>query len=310
MAIFNSGHHSFNKKYERFSDVYKLSAKYRRRTRSRRPNKRESDSSDEVFVPSRREKFGGKKVTLWKRIWSIFPLKYIARLFGKFSERMRAIRETRASARLGYIPTKLFLGLCLVTCGLYPYMWMWGNTYAFNTVGGRRINEGSIKRLAVLGFVVQLLLPISAASHIAWRLTGHEVAFEARRIAILVFLSLYFLVVFPMRCFNYFSIRWAVRGAVIDWDNEGVMVGRTITSWIKLFLLGSVYIQYHINRLMGLGMPGFADASEIEPDVSLTEIIDGYVVLGRSDRSSASWTKDDFEPEYDDEPDEYEEYDG
>jgi hypothetical protein len=193
---------------------------------------------------------------------------------------------------------------------------MWGNTYAFNTVGGRRINEGSVKRLAVLGFMVQLLLPISVASYVAWRFTGYEIAIEARRAAVFAFLSLYFLVVFPMRCFNYFCIRWAIRGAVIDWDREGVMVGRTMTSWLKLFLLGSVYIQYHINRLMGLGMPGFADASEIEPDISLTEIIDDYVVLGRADRSSASWTKDEYKPEYDDELDEdeedeeYEEYDG
>jgi hypothetical protein len=188
---------------------------------------------------------------------------------------------------------------------------MWGNTYAFNTIGGRRINEGSVKNLAVLGFLVQLLLPLSIGSLFAWWFTDLEIAYKMASYAAFVFVSLYFLVIFPMRCFNYFCVRWALRAAVIDWDSEGVMVGRTVTSWLKLFLFGSVYIQYHINRLMGLGMPGFADASEIEPDATLGEIIDGYVVLGKSDRASASWTKDDFEPQSEEEY-EYseEEYDG
>jgi len=308
MALFNKGQHSFNKRYERFSDVHKLSKKNRRRTRNGRFLKQDADSAFEnVYMPSRTERFGKNNKSLWKRIWSVFPLKYIARSFAKTRDRMRQIKETRSSALLGYIPTRLFLGLCLATCGLYPYTWAWGNTYAFNTVGGRRVNENSVKCMAVLGFIVQLLAPVSVSSYIAWRITGLELAYELAQTTGFVFMALYFIVVFPIRCFNYFCLRWALRSAVIDWDREGVMVGRTITSWLKLVLLGSVYIQYHINRLMGLGMPGFADMSEIEPDASLGEIIDDYVVLGKPDRSSASWTKDDFEPESDDE---LEEYDG
>ena len=93
------------------------------------------------------------------------------------------------------------------------------------------------------------------------------------------------------------------------------MINRSITSWFKLFLLGSIYIQHHINRLMGLGMPGFADVSEIEHDASLMDIIDDYIAIGKPDRVVASWTKDDFEPENDDEFEDYyedhdEEYDG
>jgi hypothetical protein len=307
MALFNRGQHSFNKKYERFSDVYKQSTKYRKRTRTHRTGRLGDDG---FFLPSRRERFGKKRAGFRGRIWSVFPLKYIALIFAKFRGRMRVIRETRSSALLGYIPTKLFLGLCVITCGLYPYIWMWGNVYAFNTVGGRRINESSVKRLAILGFMVQLLLPIAIAARAAWRITGIEFVLEASQIAAFVFLSLYVLVIFPMRCFNYFCVRWALRSAVIEWDSEGVMIGRSVTSWLKLFLLGSAYIQYHINRLMGLGMPGFADASEIEPDASLSEIIDGYVIMGKSDRAAASWTKDDFKYGDEDEPEEYEEYDG
>jgi hypothetical protein len=184
---------------------------------------------------------------------------------------------------------------------------MWDNTYAFNKVGGRRINEESVKRLAVLGFIVQLLMPFSVGALIVWKVTGTVIAGEIFQTAAFVFLSLYFVVIFPMRCFNYFCMRWALRSAVIEWDREGVMVDRSITSWLKLFLLGSLYIQYHINRLMGLGMPGFADYSEIERDASLAEIIGNYVAAGsKSDRVVASWTKDDFEPE---DYDEFEDYD-
>ena len=253
------------------------------------------------------------------------PFKYIPLLFKKIIGRIRVGGETRASALLGYIPSKLFLGLCVITCGLYPYIWMWSNAYAFHMIGshrineesvrrlmrGHRINEESVRRLAVLGFIVQLLLPVSAGAWIVWKATGFAIASEVFRTAAFVFLSLYFAVIFPMRCFNYFCVRWTLRGAVVEWDREGVMVSRSMTSWLKLFLLGSLYIQYHINRLMGLGMPGFADHSEIEYDTSLMEIINGYIAVGgKPDRVVASWTKDDFEPEYDDEFEDDEEYDG
>ena len=185
MALFNRGQHSFNKKYERFSDVYKQSTKYRKRTRTHRTK---GSGANEFFLPSRRERFGKKRASFWGRIWSVFPLKYIALIFANFRGRMRVIREARTSAILGYIPTKLFLGLCVITCGLYPYIWMWGNAYAFNTVGDRRINESSVKRLAVLGFMVQLLLPIAIGARIAWRITGAGLADEASQIAAFVFL--------------------------------------------------------------------------------------------------------------------------
>jgi hypothetical protein len=122
---------------------------------------------------------------------------------------------------------------------------------------------------------------------------GLEIAYGV----VFALVSLYLSVIFPMRCFNYFRFRWALRSAVIKWDNEGVMVGRAMPSWVGLFLFGSAYIQYHINRLMGLGMPGFADASEIESDATLGELIGGYVITAKTDRVAAPWTKDDFEPE-------------
>ena len=312
MALFDSGRHSFNKKYERLSDVYRIANKYKKRRRTPRPIKSGlDDDGSEIFLQSRREKFGKSRFGILKTIWSVLPLKYIPLLFVKLFGNMRIRRDTRATAVLGYIPSKLFLGLCLITFGLYPYIWMWDNTYAFNKVGDRRIDEESVKRFAVLGFIVQLLLPVSVGVWIAWKITGSTIAGEVLQTVTFVFLSLYFVVIFPLRCFNFFCVRWALRSAVIEWDREGVMINRSITSWLKLFLLGSIYIQYHINRLMGLGMPGFADPSEIERDVSLIDIIDEYVTVGKRDRFVVSWTKDDFEPEDDDEFEDYDEgYDG
>jgi hypothetical protein len=306
MALFGEGQHSINKKYERFSDVHRIYTKYRRRTRSYRPNVPDADSASGDFIlPARRARYSKKRISIAARLWSAFPLKYVTFARVKLRARSRKIKESRAAALLGYIPTRLFIGLCAITLGLYPYMWMWENVYAFSKVGGHRINGNSIKRLAVIGFLLQLSILTAAASYIACGTTGMDDVRELTAIAALSCGILYFLLVLPMKCFNYFVIRWAIRSAVIEWDREGVMVGRTMTSWIKLFLFGSAYIQYHINRLMGLGMAGFADVSEIELDASISELIDDYVTIGKTDRTSASWTKDEWKSEYDDE--EYEE---
>ncbi|MDR1578954.1 MAG: hypothetical protein LBS35_01245 [Synergistaceae bacterium] len=238
----------------------------------------------------------------------MWPFRLVRNIFAYFGDKRRAAREAHESTVLGYIPLKIFLGLCLITLGAYPYVWIWGNAYAFNKMGERRVDEASFKRLAVLGFAVQMLLPVSAALYAAWRFTGLGIAIEIAYATLFALVLLYASVIFPMRCFNFFCFRWALRGAVIKWDQEGVMVGRTMPSWIGLFLFGSAYIQYHINRLMGLGMPGFADVSEIESDATLGELIGRYVVTVKKDRVAVPWTKDDFEPEEDD--DEYYDSDG
>ncbi|MDR0764477.1 MAG: hypothetical protein LBE65_02665 [Synergistaceae bacterium] len=250
-------------------------------------------------LPSRRARRGERRGIV-RRVVSSRPFRWVKGVFAYFGDKRRAIREARESAVLGYIPLKIFLGFCVITLGVYPYVWIWGNAYAFDKIGER---GASFKRLAVPGFAVQMFLPVSAAFYAVWYFTGSRMAFEIAYAAAAAFASLYLSVIFPTRCFDYFRFRWALRSAVIKWDSEGVMVERTMPSWIGLFLFGSAYIQYHINRLMGLGMPGFADASEIESDATLAERIGGYVVTGRADRVAVPWTKDDFEPEED-------EYDG
>jgi hypothetical protein len=306
MIYSGKGQHSLNKKYERFSEVYVKTNKYRKRTRLSHSRKQDGDD----FVLPLRRAPREKKRGVVRRVISSRLFRPVRTALANFGERRRAVRKARESAVLGYIPLKIFLGLCLVTLGAYPYVWIWGNVYAFNKMGERRIGEGSFKRLAVLGFAVQMLLPACAALYAAWHFTGIGLAHEITFAVAFAFVLLYSSVIFPMRCFSYFCVRWALRSAVIKWDREGVMVGRTMPSWIGLFLFGSAYIQYHINRLMGLGMPGFADASEIESDTTLGELIGRYVITVKTDRVAVPWTKDDFEPEgYEDEDEEYEDED-
>jgi hypothetical protein len=308
MIFSGKGQHSLNKKYERFSEVYIRTNKYRKRKRLPPLQKPEAES-DEYALPSRRARRGKKRGIIW-RIISAWPFRWIRTVFAYFGDKRRAVREAHESAVLGYIPLKIFLGLCVITLGAYPYVWIWSNAYAFNKMGERRVDEASFKRLAVLGFVVQILLPVSAPLYATWYFTGIDVALEIAYAVTFAFVMLYSLVIFPMRCFNYFCFRWALRSAVIKWDLEGVMVGRAMPSWIGLFLFGSAYIQCHINRLMRLGMPGFADESEIESDATIGELIGGYVVTGKTDRVAVPWTKDDFEPEEYEDDYGYDDFDG
>ena len=308
MIFSGKGQHSLNKKYERLSEIYVKTNKYKKRTRLP-PSQKPEGKGTESVLPSRRAQREKRRGMAWrKRIVSLWPFRWVRAVFAYFSDKRRAVREAHESAVLGYIPLKIFLGLCVITLGTYPYIWIWDNAYAFNKMGERRVGEASFKWLAVLGFAVQMLLPVSATLYAAWCLTGLDMALKAAYAVMFALALLYSSVVFPMRCFNYFCFRWALRSAVIKWDLDGVMVGRTMPSWIGLFLFGSAYMQYHINRLMGLGMPGFADASEIESDATLRERIGDYVITGHTDRVAVPWTKDDFKPE--EFEDEYDDFDG
>ncbi|MDR1915807.1 MAG: hypothetical protein LBQ58_04445 [Synergistaceae bacterium] len=213
---------------------------------------------------------------------------------------MRRIKESHEAIVLGYIPTRLYVGMSLVTFGLYPYSWMWDNARAFVKIGGDRIRVASIRHLALVGFCVQLLLPVIAVFCCVGWFTGSAQVYLANLFGALMFGVLQIFIILPLKCSLYFRLRWMLRNAVISWDRDGLMIERTVTSWLKLFFLGSIYIQYHINRLIGLGMPGFADADEIEMDRTLGELIDDYIIIGKTDYNPESWTKDDWESDDDD----------
>lgn len=193
-------------------------------------------------------------------------------------KRLRAMQAANRAALLGYVPAGLFLGISLITLGLYPYIWMRSNIYALVNTDVSGLDEQKLNRFAVTGFCVQLLFVASAAACLwaAW-ITHAPADYELAYRLFIFFLLLYILAIFPQRCSVHFDLRWSLRRKVAAWDKDSIMISRTASSWLKLFLLGSLYIQHHINRLMGLGMPGFADSDEIEEDEPILKRVRKYV---------------------------------
>jgi hypothetical protein len=285
--MFNKGKHAYSPKYARFIKWQGSS-----KAQGRRVRRSSSYLTDEkgdalevspgVFLPSRsevrsrrRNRWGATRILGF--LGSLRLLNLAASGIFAVRERLRSVRRAQESALLGYIPLRIFLGISVVTLGLYPYIWVWGNVYAFMKVCGPRVRGAVFRRFAVVGFCTQLMIPLAVCSCLWGAATGSEQAYELAARALLFFAVSYFAIIGPMRCSCYFDLRWNLRSAVAMWDRNSVMIDRTMTSWFKLFILGSVYIQFHINRLMGLGMPGFADAEEISAEFSLGEWIREYL---------------------------------
>jgi hypothetical protein len=165
--------------------------------------------------------------------------------------------------------------------GLYPFSWLWSNSSALANLCGNRLQDKRLRLYAGTGFGVQLLLPVSLGLFLGWHFTGDSQLWDlALRFSVL-YAAAGVLIMFPQRCYYFFNLRWNIRRAVEAWDKDAVMIGRTMASWFKLFVFGSAYIQFHANRLIGLGMPGFADQDEIMPDFSVKRWLSEYVIMKR-----------------------------
>lgn len=180
---------------------------------------------------------------------------------------------------MGYIPVELFTALSVLTLGLYPFSWLWSNSAAFANLCGGRLQEKRLRLYAVTGFCAQLLLPVSLALFLVRRFTDAPWLWDLGPRFLLLYAASYVLLVFPQRCYHFFDLRWNIRRAVEAWDKDGVMINRTIKSLIELFAFGSAYIQFHINRLIGLGMPGFAGQEEIMREFSVKSWLNEYVII-------------------------------
>jgi hypothetical protein len=216
----------------------------------------------------------------WPLLFILSTVLYVIRkcfgaIKGKFS-RTKVVKKKPSV--LGYIPVELFIVLCAMTLGVYPFIWLWGNSGAFINFCGNRLQEKRLRRFSAAGFCIQLLLPASIILYVMWRLTGMAEFIDYTLRCSAAYVILYTAVIFPQRCYYYFDLRWNMRSAVEAWDSERIMIGRTMTSWLNLFVFGSAYIQLHMNRLIGLGMPGFAGQDEILPDFSVSKWMREYVI--------------------------------
>lgn len=192
-------------------------------------------------------------------------------------ETIRDICSFNQENLLGYIPTSIFMGLSVITLGLYPLFWFAQNVSAFIALSLERINEGYLRRYVVMGFFVQLMAVAAAVLGLLGRAMDSSLQLEyAFRFAFFyVFLTLF--VLMPIRSFLYFGLRWNLRRAVAVWDSSKIMLPRTMPSWWKLFFFGSLYLQHHINRVIGLGMPGFADTDEVRESLPFLEWLGVYL---------------------------------
>jgi hypothetical protein len=239
-------------------------------------------------VPARSDVHGRKGIFLLLYFVSLPVLfllspvfKLARRLLGALERAFSRPRAKRANkeALLGYIPIELFLTLCVATFGFYPYVWLWNNSKALIGLCGRWIYEKRLRGFAAAGFFLQLLMMVSIAFYAASRLIGSSQFFDYAFRCSVVYIILYSFLIFPQRCYYYFELRWNIRRAVGLWDRDAVMIDRTMTSWLKLLLFGSAYIQLHANRLIGLGMPGFAGQDEILPEFSVRRWVKEYVII-------------------------------
>ncbi|GHV26736.1 hypothetical protein FACS1894167_00570 [Synergistales bacterium] len=203
--------------------------------------------------------------------------------------------EANRAELMGYIPIELFVSLCILSLGMYPSIWMWVNAPAFAILCGDKVRAGRMKLYAVMSFCVHLILLLSAAFSLYRIFTGHQDGLKTAAICFAIYSLLYLATVLPMRCYYYFDIRWNIRKVVSAWDNNLIMSGRTMASWLKLFLFGAAYIQYHTNRLMGLGMPGFADYDDIVPDMAVRAFVKDFVLPPKPRRSRAADSRDAYD---------------
>ncbi len=178
---------------------------------------------------------------------------------------------------IDYIPVGLYLLFSVCSGGLYPYLWLLNRTDGFEAAGVTGLDRSGIGRYCVLGICAQLLLLASGAACLWGWLAGMREWHASAFLMLAVYGAAFVLVILPMRCFYHFDIRWRLRRAASRWDENGLMIARTVPSFLLLFLFGTAYIQRHVNRLIGLGMPGFTGYDDVAGDASIGDAVREYV---------------------------------
>lgn len=201
---------------------------------------------------------------------------------GQLPRRSKSPDKKKTDRRaIDYIPVPLFLAQSVFSFGIYPYLWLLRRIDSFPDVGIKGLDRAGMAAYCIVGLCVQLLLLCATSTYVyAWLVTDNFI----RKLAVMIFAAYalsFVLLVMPGRCFHHFNIRWRLRRIVAEWDAVGVMIDRTMTSLTKLFLFGSAYIQYHFNRLIGMGMPGFSGYEEIAGDFSVTGAVRDYLKAGQ-----------------------------
>lgn len=190
-----------------------------------------------------------------------------------------APRPERAVSPHGidYIPLWLYLLFSVGSAGLYPYLWLMKRVGGFSAAGVTGLDRPRIGRYCVLGICAQLL-PLASGVICLWGwLAGVPEWYASAFLMLTLYSAAFVLVILPMRCFYHFDIRWRLRRAASQWDENGLMIARTLPSPFLLCLFGTAYLQRHVNRLIGLGMPGFTGYDDVGAGATIGDAIREYV---------------------------------
>ena len=178
---------------------------------------------------------------------------------------------------IDYIPMGLFALFSVCSAGLYPYIWLLNRIDGFAAIGATGLDRSGLGRYCVFGICAQLL-PLASLVVCLWaHFAGVGEWYASAFLMLAAYGAAIVLVILPMRCFYHFDIRWRLRRAASRWDENGLMIARTAPSLLRLFLFGTAYLQAHVNRLIGLGMPGFTGYDDVGTDATVGDAIKDYV---------------------------------
>lgn len=190
----------------------------------------------------------------------------------RVAEHARALR-----AELSYMPLTVFVSLCAATLGLYPYLWLASRAWSFAALDPVAFDARAALRYCAVAAAAHCLLVLSAVPGLVWLIGGYELAAVVTRAMLSLYAALALLVVLPLRWACLTAMRWAMRSAAAAWAADLVIIPRTMRSLLATHLLGTVYAQAHINRLVGLGMPGLAGYDDMWNDVSAADVVRDFL---------------------------------
>ena len=190
-------------------------------------------------------------------------------------KRTKPKRGRRESRLLDFLPLWLFASLSVLTFGIYPYVWFASNLRAFNELSAdEKLMHFNVKYFAAAGAAAQLVLAFSAVSFLVSNFAAGVYIPSMLRPGRLfeIYFYGYIFFVLPFRFSAHLWLSWNIREATRSW-NEGAISSITLDSWVKLLLFGSFYIQYHVNRLIGMGMDKLASRMDLRESKSVSDII-------------------------------------
>lgn len=175
------------------------------------------------------------------------------------------------------MPLGIFVPRCAASLGFYPHLWLAARAWSFAELDPVAFDPRAAQRYCAVAAAAHCLLVLAAVPGVVWLIGGYPLAGAAAQAMLALYAALLLLVVLPLRWSCLSAIRWAMRSASAEWDSDCVMMPRTMRSLLATHLLGTIYVQSHINRLVGLGMPGLSGYDDIWSDVSAADIVRDFL---------------------------------